>query len=72
VQNIKWLDGQNAFGKYVLEILYDNGSSGYMKNDSYEQICHYYRLALELPEVLSVTIYNPQWKVVCTTARAAA
>ena len=72
MQNIKWLDGQNAVGKYVLELMYDNGSVSYMKSESYDQIRNYHSLALGMSEVVGVTIYNPKWQVVCSTARAAA
>lgn len=69
---IKWLDGQNTVGKYVLELLYDNGSVNYMKSESYDQIRNYHTLALGMSEVVGVTIYNPKWQVICSTARAAA
>ena len=72
MQNINWFDGNSSFGKYVLELMYDNGSVSYMKHENYTQISYYYRLALELPDVVGLTIYNPQWQVVCSTARAAA
>jgi hypothetical protein len=70
--NINWFDGQNAVGKYVLELMYDDGSVSYMKNESYKQIGHFYQLALEMSEVVGATVYNPRWQVICSTARAAA
>ena len=72
MQNINWFDGNSSFGKYVLELMYDNGSVSYMKSESYDQIRNYHSLALGMSEVVGVTIYNPKWQVVCSTARAAA
>lgn len=71
-EKINWFDGKTSVGKYVLELLYDNGSTSYMKSESYDQIRGYHSLALGLPEVVGLTVYNPQWQVVCSTARAAA
>ena len=70
--NIKWFDGQNAVGKYVLELMYDDGSVSYMKSESYDQIRDYHSLALGMSEVVGATVYNPKWQVICSTARAAA
>jgi len=68
--DIKWLDGQDAKGKFILEMLFANGGTGYLKNDSYEAICKHYEVLWDSPEVVSMTLYHPNGKVVAAKNKA--
>lgn len=69
MENINWVDGQNADGKYILQIHFASGGTGYMKNDSYDKLCNYYTLFWDCPEVVGLTIYNPSHQVIATKTR---
>jgi hypothetical protein len=59
---VNWLDGQHTNGHFVLEITYTNGSSAYLKSLDEERIFHFWKLARQIPEVVTITIYQPdQW-----------
>jgi hypothetical protein len=58
--NIKWLDGKNADGMYVLEICYSDGTKGYLKDNTQEGIANYYATLYEMPEVTGFIVYNPE------------
>jgi hypothetical protein len=64
VNDIRWLDGKNSNGKFILEMLFSNGGTGYLKNDSYEAISKHYEVLWDSPEVVSMTLYHPNGKVV--------
>jgi hypothetical protein len=53
---MKWLDGKSADNKYVLEITFNNGSKGYLKNDSLEKINYYQSVLTNDKEVVSTEI----------------
>jgi hypothetical protein len=53
---MKWLDGKSAENKYVLEITFNNGSKGYLKNDSLEKINYYQSVLTNDKEVVSTEI----------------
>jgi hypothetical protein len=60
MNDIRWLDGKNATGKFILEMGFANGSKSYLKNESYDKILHYYNILWDCPECVSMTIFNPQ------------
>jgi len=64
MENIQWLDGKDAKGKFVLEIEYANRSKGYLKNESEHRINEYYKMLQDCPEVAQLTIYNPNESIV--------
>jgi len=60
--NINWFDGLPANNHYVLEMHYENGYCAYLKSLDRDQIFKYWGLAHSVPEIVSVTIYQPeQW-----------
>lgn len=63
VDDIRWLDGKPATGKFILRIDYDNGSCGFLKNDNIDKIKEYHRILFDCPEVVKMTVYNPQGSV---------
>ena len=69
--DVKWLDGKNANGHYILEMFYKNGSRAYMKNKSREKIDFYYNLLADCPDVLRGVIYTPAGEEVASYAKAA-
>lgn len=71
MQDIKWLDGKNAAGKYVLEIIFVNGGKGYLKNEKYETISEQYRVLFDSPEVAGMTLYHINGKPICTKSKTA-
>jgi len=74
MQDIKWIDGKSATGKYVLEIIFVNGGKGYLKNENYEAISGQYTGLIDCPEVAGMTLYNADGKCIaskCKTATAA-
>ena len=62
--NIRWLDGKSAEGKFILELNYTNGGTGYLKNESEERINHYYEIMADSPEIAGLTIYRPDGSIV--------
>lgn len=56
---IKWLDGESADDKYILEIVFSNGSKGYIKNYSLDQINRYKNLMINDKDVLDCLIHEP-------------
>ena len=64
MDDIKWLDGQDAKGHFILEMLFANGGKGFLKNTSYEAICKHYEVLWGSPEVVCMTLYHPNGKVV--------
>lgn len=60
---IKWLDGKNAVGMYILEICYNDGTYGYLKNEDHEQISHYCVILSEMPEVASFRAHSPELQI---------
>lgn len=69
---INWLDGKDSTGKFVLEIMFRDGGTGYLKNESYEETCKSYDLFWDSAEVVGLTIFSPDWKPVATRTRMAA
>lgn len=64
MEDIRWLDGKDAKGKFVLEIEYANRSKGYLKNENLGQIKEYYKMLQGCPEVAQLTIYSPEESIV--------
>jgi hypothetical protein len=58
-QDIRWLDGQDHSGKFVLEMIYTNDGRSYIKGDK-NSIDGYYELFASCPEVAEMVIYNTQ------------
>jgi hypothetical protein len=56
---INWLDGKDANGMYILEIQYDSGAKGYIKDKDQKKIAHYCSLLSDMPEVAGFLVYNP-------------
>ena len=71
LNDINWLDGNNADGMFVLEICYANGTKGYLKNKEHERIAHYIALLSDIPEVSNFLVYNPEGKQILGTRMAA-
>jgi hypothetical protein len=69
MNNIKWLDGKDASGQYFIEIAYIGGGKGYIKNASYEKICHYYNMVVDIQDVIHATLYNTEGKVVAAKSK---
>jgi len=69
--DVRWLDGKDCNGQFVLEIHYKHGGQAYMKNTSQEKIEFYYGLLQGCPEVLGAVIYNPAGEPVVSIAQAA-
>lgn len=68
--NIKWNDGKTSEDKFVLEIMFSDGGKNYLKGD-YSRISNHYTILWEEDNVVGMTIYNPQWKVVAAKFRSA-
>jgi hypothetical protein len=71
MKDIKWHDGKNANGKYVLEIIFNNGSTGYLKNENYEKISEQYSVLFDCPTVAGMTLYNSDGKAIATKNKTA-
>lgn len=56
---IKWLDGKDADGMYILEILYNDGTKGYLKNKDRRQIDHYCSALAGMAEVKELAVHEP-------------
>jgi hypothetical protein len=67
--DITWLDGKSAENKFVLEIQFQNGKYGYLKNSTLEGANEYYNLLFGCPDVVRVTLYSPESKVVATKSK---
>jgi hypothetical protein len=72
MENITWLDGNNATNKFILQMDFATGGTSYVKNDSYEQICHHYSAFWGCPDVVALTLYNKENQVVAHKTRMAA
>jgi len=72
MKNVKWLDGADAVGKYVLEFYFEDGGTGYLKNESYEQITHWYKLFFECDHVVGMTLYNAAGESIARQSKARA
>lgn len=70
--NITWLDGKDSTGKFVLEIMFQDGGKGYLKNESYEETCKSYDFFWDSSKVVGLTIFDPEGKPVATRTRMAA
>lgn len=57
--DIHWLDGKDAVGKYIMEVIYTNGNRSYMKNESFSAISEYRSIILTGGDVASATIFSP-------------
>ena len=68
---VKWFDNETAENKFVLEMLYENGNKGYLKNEDYKTICHYYDLFWDNCGVVAMTLFNKSGEVVADKCRAA-
>jgi hypothetical protein len=62
---VKWLDGKQSHGKYVLEMVFADGGKGYLKNESKNRIEEQYEFFWNCEEVVQLTIFdtNGQWIV---------
>jgi hypothetical protein len=70
MNDIRWLDGKGSEGNFVLEIMFRDGGKGYMKNESYLKISDCYDLLWRVnPEIVGMTLYDPQGKPVATKTR---
>ena len=57
-EDIRWMDGKPAEGKFIMKIVYDNGSMAYMKSDTYEGIVSHYNLMIGFSNVVDASIYG--------------
>ena len=69
---IQWLDGKDSNGKFILELVFQDGGKNYLKNESSEEICRNYDIFWESREIVGMTIFNPEGKPVATRTRMAA
>jgi hypothetical protein len=67
--DIRWFDGQDAKNKFVLEMMFKNNGLGYLKNESYEKISGQYDFFWDNDQIVGMTLYNPEGKVVATKYR---
>ncbi len=58
--DIKWLDGKDAVGQWVLEIQFASGSSGFIKNHSRDKIAHWCDILKNASEIEGFIIHSPQ------------
>lgn len=70
MKNVTWMDGADTVGKYILEIFFENGGTGYLKNEKYEQITHYYNLFFDCDHVVAMTLYSADGKAIATKSKA--
>lgn len=63
LNNIAWLDGNNAEGKFILEINFAYGGKGYLKSDE-AGINNHYEFFWSMDEIVGMTVYNPARKIV--------
>jgi hypothetical protein len=68
MDDIRWLDGKDSVGKFVMKMNYANGSVAYMKNESLDRIKHYHDLVAKMPEIVEAIVYDPQGKAVLRRA----
>lgn len=64
MKDIKWLDGGNANGKYILELNFQDGGTGYLKNTDINKIREQMRVLYDSPELVGATLYCPVGKVI--------
>lgn len=69
MKNINWFDGKDAKNNFVLEMLFANGGTGFLKNESYEKISGQYDFFWDNDQIVGMTLYNPEGKVVATKCR---
>lgn len=63
LNNIAWLDGKDADGKFILEINFAGGGKSYLKNDE-SGINRHYEFFWSMDEIVGMTIYSPQRQIV--------
>lgn len=68
MDNITWLDGEDAVGQFVMKMNYVNGSCAYMKNESLDRIKQYHDLLSKMPEIAEAIVFDPQGKIVLKRA----
>jgi len=71
MDNIAWLDGKDANGKFILEILFSNGKTGYLKNSNLEVLNDYQRIFRSATDIVKMTIYDPAKNVVSEKSKMA-
>lgn len=62
---IKWLDGKHADGMFVIEITFQSGYTGYMKQKTYadaEKNCNFFWCIHD--GITSMKIHDPSGKIV--------
>lgn len=64
MNDVQWFDGKSAAGKYVLEMHYTKGAIAYLKNACKQEILKYLDMMLECPEIVGITLYDPQKNVI--------
>lgn len=69
---IRWFDNQNADNKYILEMEFKNGCKGYLKNEDYKVICHWYDIAWKVEDMVGLTLFCTKGRVIATKCKAAA
>lgn len=69
--DINWLDGKDDNGHYIIEIFFKNNTKGFVKNKNYDQICNDYNSYWEMNDIIGMTIYDLNRKVIATKYRAA-
>lgn len=65
LNNIAWLDGKNADGKFILEMNFTGGGKSYFKSDE-KGINNHYEFFWGMDEIVGMTIYNTQRQIVCS------
>lgn len=63
LNEIRWLDGKNADGMYILEICYNDGTCGYLKSEDRERINEYCSLVSNMPEVATFHVHSPELQI---------
>jgi len=70
---IRWLDGKGCEGQFVVEITFSDGGKGYMKNPTHKEACENYDFFWRVnPEIVGMTLYNPEWKPLAAKTRSKA
>lgn len=67
---IIWLDGKGCEGQFVVEIMFSDGGTGYMKSPTHDGACEDYEFFWRVnPEIVGMTLYNTEWKPLATKTR---
>lgn len=63
--DIRWLDGKDSQGQFVLKIDFIDGKQGFLKSPSLKDITEKRDLYTQTnPEINTTTIFDPLWREV--------